>query len=120
MAKTAVRLFQGGRTALEVDEVLMPEEVFSAHDDRGSRYLVAHTSAATWLAAPISERALACVASGRAELRAVFAHSNTGMVERFTVWGSMVCEESTVPCAELTDDVLPRPGVRLCWQARCA
>jgi hypothetical protein len=60
------------------------------------------------------------VTSGRAELRAVFAHSNTGMVERWTVWGAMVCQESTVPCAQLTDDVLPRAGVRLGCQARCA
>jgi hypothetical protein len=104
------------RETLKIDEVLMPEEVFSAHDDRGCRYVIAHTTTATWLCAPISERALQCVASGRAELRAVFAHSSTGMVERWTMWG----EESTVPCAELTDEVLPRPGVRLSWQSRCA
>jgi hypothetical protein len=106
--------------AWEIDEVLMPDEVFAAHDDEGRRYLIAHTEASTWLCAPISERALACVASGQAELRAVFAHSSTGMVERLIVSGAAVCEETLVPCAELTDDELPRPGVRLCWQARCA
>jgi hypothetical protein len=114
------KLFQDWRTGLDLDEALLPEEVFSAHDELGTRYLIAHTSAATWLCAPISERALHCVASGRAELRAVFAHSFTGMVERLTVWGATVCQESTIPCAELTDDALPRPGVRLGCQARCA
>ncbi|MDQ6613208.1 MAG: hypothetical protein M3083_00185 [Actinomycetota bacterium] len=105
---------------MEVDDVLKPQEVFSAHDEQGRRYLIANTAASTWLCAPISERALDCVVSGRAELRAVFAHSATGMVERLTVRGAAVCEESLIPCAELNDDLLPRPGLRLAWQARCA
>jgi hypothetical protein len=109
-------LLRGWQSALEVDEVLVADDVFAAHDELGRRYLIAHTEASTWLCAPISERALACVASGQAELRAVFAHSSTGMVERLTVQGDLVCEETMVPCAELTDDDLPRPGVSLCWQ----
>ncbi len=118
--KTGNCLFRGWRAPVEIDEVLLAEEVFSAHDQQGTRYVIAHTGAATWLCAPISERALACVSSGRAELRAVFAHSLTGMAERLTVSGAAVREESLVPCAELTDEVLPRPGLRLGWQARCA
>jgi hypothetical protein len=109
-----------GSMALEIDEILAPEEVFSAHDGQGRRYVIAQTAPATWLCAPITERALECVTSGRAELRAVFAHSSTGMVERVTVSGSGGCHESLVPCAELNDEVLPPAGVRLCWQARCA
>lgn len=120
MNTSPVKLFRGWTMAWEIDEILMPDEVFSAHDEDGRRYLIAHTDASTWLCAPITERALECVASGRAELRAVFAHSSTGMVERLTVRGSAVCEESLIPCSELDDAVLPRPGVRLCWQARCA
>jgi hypothetical protein len=120
MSTAPSTLFQEWRSGLDLDEVLLPEEVFSAHDERGARYLIAHTSAATWLCAPISERALHCVASGRAELRAVFAHTTTGMVERLTVWGARVCQESTILCGELTDDLLPRPGVRLGRQVRCA
>jgi hypothetical protein len=50
----------------------------------------------------------------------VFAHSSTGMVLRLTMGDTAVGGESLVPCAELLDDELPRPGVRLCWQARCA
>jgi hypothetical protein len=115
-----IRLFNGWQVALRIDEALMEDDVFAAHDEQGVRYLVAHTSDTTWLCTPVSERALDCVASGRAELRAVFAHSSTGMVERLTVHGSVVCQESVVPCSELTDDELPRAGVRLSWLARCA
>ncbi len=120
MSAVLDRVFRDWRTPMVIDEALMPGDVFSTHDENGARYLLAHTTASTWLCAPISERALECVRSGRAELRAVFAHSATGMVERLTVRQGAVCQESLVPCAQLTDDVLPRPGVRLCWQARCA
>ncbi|MDQ1359596.1 MAG: hypothetical protein QOF20_124 [Acidimicrobiaceae bacterium] len=120
MSSSQMGLFRGWLMGWEIDEILTPDEVFSARDEEGRRYLFAHTEASTWLCAPISERALSCVASGQAELRAVFAHSSTGMVLRLTVGGMAVCGESLVPCAELLDDELPRPGVRLCWQARCA
>jgi hypothetical protein len=60
------------------------------------------------------------VASGRAELRSVFVHSATGMVEQLTVRNGTVSAESIVPCPLLGDEVLPRPGVRLSWQERCA
>jgi len=119
MSAMQVKMFRGWQSTLVVDEELMPDDVFSAHDERGARYLLAHTATTSWLCAPISERALECVASGQAELRAVFAHSSTGMVELLTVRHGAVCAESLVPCAELTDDVLPRPGVRLCL-ACCA
>ena len=119
--KTAeTRMFRGWDAPLEVDGVLSAEEVFTAHDHQGTRYVMAHTTGATWLCAPISTRALECVTSGRAELRAVFTHSATGMVERLTVRAGTVLGESILPCSELPDDVLPRPGVRLGWQARCA
>lgn len=120
METAPIKLFNGWKMALQIDEALMEDDVFAAHDEQGTHYLLAHTAADTWLCAPLSERALECVASGQAELRAVFAHSSTGMVERLTVRGSVVCQESVVPGRELTDDELPRPGVRLCWQARCA
>ena len=109
-----------GWMAMDIDEVLMPDEVWSAHDAQGRQYLIARTDEATLLCAPISERALECVASGRAELRSVFAHSSTGMVERLRPRNAGGFEESLIPCAELTDDVLPRPGVRLGERARCA
>lgn len=103
---------------LEIDEVLVAGEVFSAHDGAG-RYLVARTSGVIWLCAPISERALDCVASGRAELRSAFAHSLTGMVEQFTVRAGAV-GESMIPCADLHDEDLPRAGARVRPLVRCA
>jgi hypothetical protein len=106
------------RAGLEIDEMLGTDEVFAAHDSEG-QYLIAHTAAPTWLCAPISERALRCVASGRAELRAAFSHSLTGLVERCTVRASSL-EESVVRCADLTDDELPRAGLHLGPLVRCA
>jgi hypothetical protein len=117
---------------LEVDDVLAIRgadvDVYSAHDPSGSRYLVAHTSgrgrSGTWLCAPVSERALACVESGRAELRDVFAHSATGAVEKVTVSPRAArrpeFHRSLRLCTELTDEELPQPGVRLGLPARCA
>ncbi|MGH9127052.1 MAG: hypothetical protein ACRDZ8_20370 [Acidimicrobiales bacterium] len=98
--------------------MLVTGEVFSAHDGAG-RYLVARTSGVIWLCAPISQRALDCVASGRAELRAAFSHSLTGMVERFTVRAGAV-GESMIPCADLRDEDLPRAGARVAPLVRCA
>jgi hypothetical protein len=123
---------RGSCLGLEVDDVLAARgaqpEVFSAHDPSGSHYLVAHTRgqgrAGTWLCAPVSERALACVQSGRAELRDVFAHSATGAVDRITVSARSgrrpKFQESLRLCAELTDEELPQPGIRLGLPARCA
>jgi hypothetical protein len=120
MTTVEMRMFRGWDAPLALDEVLSADEVYAAHDHQGTRYVMAHTTGATWLCAPISQRALECVASGRAELRAVFTHSATGMVERLTVRAGTVLGESILPCSELPDHVLPRPGVRLCSHARCA
>lgn len=120
MNAVQTRIFPGWQSTMVLDDELMADGVYSAHDDQGRRYLLAHTAPATWLCAPISQRALDCVASGRAELRSVFVHSATGMVEQLTVRNGAVAAESIVPCALLGDDVLPGPDVRLCWQERCA
>jgi hypothetical protein len=119
MFSSTISLFRGW-TAMEVDEILMPDELWSAHDEQGRQYVIARTEDATFLCAPITERALECVVSGRAELRAVFAHSSTGMVERLRPRNAGGFEESLIPCAELSDDMLPPAGVRLRWHARCA
>ncbi len=119
MNTSTISMFRGW-TAMEVDEILTPDEVWSAHDQQGRQYLIARTEEATFLCAPITPRALECVVSGRAELRAVFAHSSTGMVERLRPRNAGGFEESLIPCAELSDDVLPPAGVHLRWCARCA
>jgi hypothetical protein len=121
----------GGRfLGLEVDEVLMAEgpqpQVVSAHTPAGERYLLAHTGGAgwtgTWLCAKVTDRALDCVAAGRADVRDAFAHSATGFVERVTIGTGRagVLQETLRLCSELTDDELPRPGIRLASPARCA
>ena len=120
---------QGCSLALEVDEILTGRggepEVFSARGNNGDLYLVVHVHgqgrSGTWLCAPVTDRALECVRSGRAELRDVVAHSSTGRVERVTLGGCAgESVESVRLCGDLTDDDLPRPGLRLHPRARCA
>lgn len=119
MLTSTIALFRSWM-AMDIDEVLMLGSVFSAHDWQGRRYLVARTGDNTWLCAPITERALECVASGRAELRSVFAHSATGMVEQLTVKGARVCHDELLACSELSDDDLPVAGLRIQEPACCA
>ena len=123
---------RGSGLALEIDDILAgafgSPEVFSAHDPTGSRYLVAHTSgrgrAGTWLCAPVTERALACVRSGRAELRDAIAHSATGVVEQVTVstrpGRRPEFHESLRLCRDLAQEELPQAGIRFGLPARCA
>lgn len=68
-------VFTDWAQAFDIDEVLEPDSVFAAHDQRGARYIVAHTTPTTWLCAPVTDLALARVASGHAELRDAFRHS---------------------------------------------
>jgi hypothetical protein len=126
----------GGRfLGLELDEVLMAEgaqpQVLTAHTLEGERYLLARTHhesrgegewTGTWLCAMVTDRALDCVAAGRAEIRDAFAHSATGFVELVTVGDGRrgVVRETLRLCGELTDDDLPEPGIRLVPAARCA
>ncbi|MDP9072995.1 MAG: hypothetical protein M3N98_02270 [Actinomycetota bacterium] len=120
MNASTMKPFTGGLLDFEVDADLMEGDVLSAHDRRGARYLLAHTSAYTWLCALVSELTLHRVASGEADLRDVFTRTATGLVERIVVRDSVVCDESLLLCRELADDELPRPGVRLCCPGRAA
>jgi hypothetical protein len=76
------------------------------------------------LCAPVSDRALACVRSGQAELRDAFTHSSTGAVDLVTVstrpGRRPEIHESLRLCCELTDDELPKAGIRFRPAARCA
>ena len=121
----------GGRfLGLELDEVLMADgaepQVVSAHTPGGDRYLLAHTGGegwkGTWLCAVVTDRALDCVAAGRAEVRDAFAHSATGFVDLVTVGDGRddVVRQTLRLCGELTDEELPEPGLRLVRPARCA
>jgi hypothetical protein len=102
---------------LEVDEVLESNRtllvLFSGHTPEGERYLVRHATGEhrqTWMCAPISERALACVRTGRAELRAAFVHTATGTVDIVTIEPDGHCTESLRLCEELGDGELPPAG----------
>jgi hypothetical protein len=113
MDEASIKSLRGCDLSLDIDDVLVDDEVFSGHDQSGTRYLIVHTAGTTWLCAPVTDRALDCVASNRADIRDVLLHSATGLVERLTIHGSLVCQDSLKFCRELTDDELPQPGLRL-------
>jgi hypothetical protein len=106
---------------LEVDEVLESRQMlpvlFAGHTPLGERYLVRYSPrdvwTVRWMCAPITERALACVRTGRADLRAAFAHTATGTVEILTVSPDGRCTESLRLCHDLADADLPPIGIHL-------
>jgi hypothetical protein len=116
---------QGCDLRLEVDEVLEPgamvPTLFAGHGPGGDRYLVLQTAgdgpSATWMCAPISERALSCVRTGQADLRDAFTHTATGTVDIVTVEPNGHWTETLKLCHELADEELPPVGRHL---YRCA
>jgi hypothetical protein len=90
--------------------------LFTAHDG-DYRYLVLEVlheeDRRRWILAPVSERALECALSGRAELRDVFRHTCTGTVDLITASADGQVTESVQLCPALGDDVLPTPGWHL-------
>jgi hypothetical protein len=116
MNRLAVSSFQ-----LEVDEVLQSEDdipaLFSGHTPNGEHYLVRHAAGhdrtVIWMFARISERALACVRTGRAELRSAFTHTATGAVDIVNVELDGHCTETFKLCDEILDEDLPPVGTHL-------
>jgi hypothetical protein len=112
---------QGCDLHLEVDEVLEPgamlPTVFAGHTPAGVRYLVLRAEGngrtETWMCAPISERALACVRAGRADLRAAFTHTSTGTVDILSIQPDGHWTETLKLCRELVDEELPPVGRHL-------
>jgi hypothetical protein len=92
------------------------EMVFTTHDEE-HRYLVMEIRheehRRVWMFAPVSDRALECTVSGRADLRDVFLHTATGTVDLLTATDDGQISESVQLCDSLSDDVLPSPGRHL-------
>jgi hypothetical protein len=90
--------------------------VFTTHDD-DYRYLAIEVlrdeHRRVWMFAPLSDRALECTVSGRADLRDVFLHTVTGTVELITATDDGKVTESVQLCESLTEEVLPSPGRHL-------
>jgi hypothetical protein len=107
MTEAPIRSLRGCDLSLDIDAMLVDDRVFSGHDQSGTLYLIVHTEGTTWLCAPVTDRALDCVVSKRADVRDVLRHSATGLVERLTILGCEVRQESLAFCRELTDDELP-------------
>jgi hypothetical protein len=113
--------FQRSSLLLEVDEVLDPTaplpQLFAGHTPAGQMYLIIQTagdeSSGTWVCAPITQRALECVLTGRAELRDVVVHTATGAVDLVTIGRDGHCVESCIVSQDLRDEDLPPIGRRL-------
>jgi hypothetical protein len=90
--------------------------IFTTHD-QDHRYLVIEIRRdehrRVWMFAPVSQRALECTLSGRADLRDVFLHTATGTVDVVTATDDGEITESVLLCDSLGDDVLPSPGRHL-------
>jgi hypothetical protein len=112
--------FEHSTLRIEVDEVLDPAPLtllLAGHTPAGQKCLIIKTAGdettGTWLCTPITERALDCVLTGRAELRDVVSHTATGAVEVITVGLDGRCVESRKMSQELCDADLPPVGRRL-------
>jgi hypothetical protein len=113
--------FQRSSLRIEVDEVLDPAEPFSqlfaGHTPSGQRYLIVQTAgnehAGRWMCAPITERALACVVAGKADIRDVIAHTSTGEVDVIAVEADGRCVDFRKMSHEVCEDDLPASGRRL-------
>lgn len=106
---------------VEIDEILEWQDgpsLFTGSDQSGLHYLVVQVAAAesevrTWLCAPASPVALACLLAGRAQLRDAFEHTLTGFVAVVSVDGTGRVTESTRLAADLPAHLLPAEGERL-------
>jgi hypothetical protein len=107
------------QSLFSIDQVLDGSddpEIFTTHDEE-HRYLVVEVRREehrrVWIFAPLSDRALECTLSGRADLRDVFLHTVTGTVDVLTATDDGEVTESVQLCDSLTEDVLPSPGRHL-------
>jgi len=107
------------QSLFSIDQVLEGSDgplIFTTHDDE-HRYLaieIHHDEhRRVWMFAPVSDRALECTLSGRADLRDVFLHTVTGTVDLVTATDEGEVLESVQLCDSLTEDMLPKPGRHL-------
>jgi hypothetical protein len=110
--------FFGFDLELYVDVVLQGHDVNvrSARGFQGENWLIVQVDQdpehLVWVCAPISERALQEVATGRATMRDAVRHSATGTVEIVTVDRGRAVPDRCLCCSELPDDLLPEVGRR--------
>jgi hypothetical protein len=101
----------GSPVPVAVEQVLLElagePRLFTGRTPDGQRWLVVQTAefadSRRWLCAPASERAIGCVASGRARPADVFRHSATGTVEQITLGPDGHFSESLRLCDTVSD-----------------
>jgi hypothetical protein len=110
-----VLTFCGSDIELVVDTVLVRgdwPELCCARDFTGVHWLVVQVDDdpvhLAWLCAPISERALHAVTSGRATPRDAVSHSATGIVELVTIDNGRAVPDQSLLCASIPEHLLPR------------
>jgi hypothetical protein len=111
--------FFGFDLELFVDVVLEGHdvEVHSAKGFQGEKWLIVQVDQdpehLVWVCAPISDRALREVSTGRATTRDALRHSSTGTVEIVTVDHGRAIPDRCLCCSEIPDDLLPEVGRRV-------
>jgi hypothetical protein len=113
-------MFLGFDLQLVVDVVLTRQdgpEVCCARDFTGGQWLIVEIDDdpvhLAWLCAPISERAMAAVVSGRASPMDAVRHSQTGTVELVTVVEGRAMPERCLLCSSVPEDLRPTPDRHL-------
>ena len=105
--------FCGFDIELFVEEVLATDQgqVYSARDWSGHRWLIVNIDEdpdrLAWLCAPVSERAMKAVATGRAAPNDAIRHSATGTVDLVVVDHGRAVPDRCLLCANIPQDLLP-------------
>jgi hypothetical protein len=106
--------FCGFEIELTVDEVQARDDgrrLYCARDCNGHQWLIVNVddnpNHLAWLCVPVSPQAVELVLSGRASLRDVARHSNTGTVEVVVVHHGHAVPDRCILCSSLPEHLLP-------------
>jgi hypothetical protein len=108
-------MFLGFEIELVVEAVLVRDDrgtrVCSAHDCTAQQWLIVKVSdepaELAWLCAPVSERAIEAVLTGRGSLRDAIRHSATGTVDLVRVEHGQAVPDRCLLCPTIPEYLLP-------------
>jgi hypothetical protein len=108
-------MFFGFEMELVVEAVLVRDDrgtrVCSAHDWTAQQWLIVKVrdepEHLAWLCAPVSERAMEAVLTGRGSLRDAIRHSATGTVDLVRVEHGQAVPDRCLMCSSIPEYLLP-------------
>jgi hypothetical protein len=113
-------IFCGFEIQLRVEEILVQNdgpELCSASDGTAQQWLIVTVDEdpdhLAWLCAPLSERAMEAVVSGRAAARDAIRHSATGTVDLVVVDHGRAVPDRCLLCADIPEYLLPVDDCRV-------